>query len=535
MSQLPDNYIPILNLLKEKIRTAKMRAVLSANAHMLMTYWEIGHAILQQQDLEGWGTKVIDRLGADLRAEFPDIKGLSERNLKYMRAFAEAYPEFVQQPVAQLQLSNNQEIEIMQQAVAQLPWGHHTVILTKLKQKEERLFYIRKCIENNWSRNVLVSQIESNLVKRVGGALNNFSVTLPAPQSDLANEVLKNPYVLDFIVSSEKMQERDLENALIAHIEKFMLELGKGFAFVGRQYLLKVEEDEYFIDLLFYNTHLHCYVVVELKIGEFKPEYAGKLNFYINAVDVQVKRTGDAPTIGILLCKTPNETVVKYALQNVSAPMGVSEYQLAQALPNQLKGEIPTVEELEAEIEKEYEELKSPSQKKFDALKEKLSQLKGDEIKQTATTPILFELVDKSLLPLYQSLLKRLEDFKELFVSSNYSWHGKDRPFSDINILAEQWKDENFLKNNFNFYFTYRLNGFKKAGTEAFDIVFQFDFRVDTYWYGFILLNYNNQQPFLKKQYHEQLTTNDIDLIVDTIYNVVIDDIERRVNSIIEK
>lgn len=319
-------------------------------------YWQIGKTILEQQKERGWGSKIIDNLAIDLRLEFPDFKGLSLRNLKYMRAFAEAYPDFLNAEISRDQLPMDQVVEFVQPLNAQIPWTHHTIILDKVKTIDERQFYIKKTFENNWSKNVLKFQIDSQLYLRQGKAITNFELTLPLPQSDLAHETFKNPYVLDFLGLTEQVQERDLENALIIHLKKFMLELGRGFAYVGNQKNLLVGGDEYFLDLLFFNYHLDCFVVFELKVGEFKPEYTGQLNFYINTVNAQIKCAGHKPTIGILLCKTPNETVVKYSLLGIDSPIGVSDYQLGQALPKRLKGEIPTVEEFEAEIEKEYRE-----------------------------------------------------------------------------------------------------------------------------------------------------------------------------------
>lgn len=369
-----NKYQQILNGLKEKIRQARFKAALTANAQLLAIYWEVGKTIMQQENEEGWGAKTIERLSADLRAEFEDMKGLSVRNLRYMREFAKAYPDFsilqpslaklpkvkkaksesdfLQVPLAQLP-SN----EILQASLAKITWYHHITLLDKVKNMEERIFYITKTIENGWSRNMMSLQIENKLFERQGKAISNFENTLPAADSDLAQETFKSPYVFDFLTLNEEAKERDIERALIQHLKKFMLELGRGFSYVGNQFNIVVEDDDYFLDLLFYNIHLKCYVVFELKIGDFKPEFAGKLNFYTNTVNEEIKGKDDKPTIGILLCKTPNKTVVKYSLQGIKTPIGVSDYQLANALPKQLKGEMPTIEELEKEIEGEYTEL----------------------------------------------------------------------------------------------------------------------------------------------------------------------------------
>jgi predicted nuclease of restriction endonuclease-like (RecB) superfamily len=315
------------------------------------------------------------------------MKGLSIRNIKYMRAFAEAYPDFiiVRPPASQLRNTKNNPVtivqaplaqlhadKIMQAPLAQLSWYHHITLLDKIKDPAIRLFYIDKAIKNGWSRNVLSLQIESRLHQRQGKAITNFDNTLPSPQSDLAKETPKNPYLFDFLGISEEMQERDLEKALIQYLKKFMLELGRGFAYVGNQKNLNVAGEDFFLDLLFYNYYLHCFVVFELKIGEFEPEFAGKLNFYVNAINEQIKGKEDKPTIGVLLCKTPNDTVVKFSLQGIKTPLGVADYELAKALPKQLKAEMPTVEELETEIEREYKELKTPAGKRPGMLKRKL-------------------------------------------------------------------------------------------------------------------------------------------------------------------
>lgn len=365
------DYQTLLNGLKEKIRQARVKAIHAANFHLIQVYWEIGNTIAQQEHAEGWGAKTVDNLSKDLKAEFTDMKGLSPRNLRYMRDFANAYPHFpiLQPPAAKLKSTNSSKIknkvlqppaakldsasrdQFVQPLLAQIPWTHHTIILDKIKTTEERFFYIQKTIENGWSKNVLSLQIESDLYKRQGKAINNFSQTLPASDSDLAAQTFKSPYILEFLTLAESAKERDIEKGLIEHLKKFMLELGRGFAYVGNQYNIPVEEDDYFLDLLFYNYHLHCFVVFELKIAEFKPEFTGKLNFYINTINTQLKGTNDKPTIGILLCKTPNETVVKYSLQGIETPMGIADYKIKMVLPKELKSEMPSVQELERALE----------------------------------------------------------------------------------------------------------------------------------------------------------------------------------------
>lgn len=305
-----------LNQLKTQIRSSQQRAILAVNQELVLLYWQIGQDILQRQTEQGWGAKVIDRLSKDLSDEFPEIKGFSTRNLKYMRKFAEAW----------------QDKQIVQQAVALLPWGHNLVLLDKFSDNETRLWYAQKAIEHGWSRNVLVHQIESGLLERTGQAVNNFSHTLPEIQSDLATQTFKDPYIFDFLSLGEAYHERELEAALTQHIMAFLLELGTGFAFVGKQRHIEVGGDDFYIDLLFYHLQLRCYVVIELKTGDFKPEHIGQLNFYVTAVDRQLKTEHDTPTIGLLLCKSRNEVVVEYALNQNPQPIGVAVYQLEKML-----------------------------------------------------------------------------------------------------------------------------------------------------------------------------------------------------------
>lgn len=328
---LPADYAAWLAELKTRIHVAQQRASLAVNRELVLLYWQIGRDILARQDREGWGSKVIERLAQDLRNAFPDMKGFSPRNLKYMRAFAEAWPD----------------AGFVQQAAAQLPWFHLCTLIDKLKTPQEREWYLARAVEHNWSRNVLVIQIETRLRERSGQAITNFAERLPAPLSDLARESLKDPYRLDFLGLGEESQERELEGAIIQHITRFLLELGAGFAFVGRQVHIEVGGDDFFIDLLFYHLKLRCYVVIELKAGAFKPEHAGQLSFYLTAVDAQMKAEHDGPSIGLLLCKSKNKVVAEYALRDSSKPIGVAEYQLLEALPVDLQTSLPSIEAIE--------------------------------------------------------------------------------------------------------------------------------------------------------------------------------------------
>jgi predicted nuclease of restriction endonuclease-like (RecB) superfamily len=339
--------------LKDKIRTTQIKAAMTVNRELLNLYWELGREICEKQEKANWGEGLMDQLAKDLSAAFPDIKGFSVRNLFYIRKWYLFYRglEIVPQVVAELgKAPQTQGVVIVQQVVAVIPWGHNLHIITKCSDVQEALFYVQETIKNNWSRAVLVAQIESKLYERQGKAIQNFQLAMPGPQADLARETLKNPYNFDFLMLGKEAGERDLEDALTAHIQKFIMELGQGFAYMGRQFPIDVGGDIFYLDLLFYHTRLRCYVIVELKATEFKPEYAGKLNFYLNVVNAQLKHPQDQPSIGILLCKTPNKIMVEYALENIASPLGVAEYQIMNAIPDNLKGDLPSIEELEQEL-----------------------------------------------------------------------------------------------------------------------------------------------------------------------------------------
>lgn len=532
MAGIEKNYYSILDSLKEKIRLARQKATIAVNTQLLSIYWEIGNTITLHQQQEGWGAKVIDRLAADLKTEFPDFKGLSPRNLRYMKSFAEAWPGFsiLQPPVAKLQGTEKHTDTIVQPLVAQIPWAHHIVILNKIKLQKDRLFYIKKTLENGWSKSVLALQIESQLHLRQGKAITNFENTLPKAQSDLARETLKNPYLFDFLGLTDEIQERELEKALTQHIKKFMLELGRGFAYVGNQYNLNVEGDDYFLDLLFYNYHLHCFVVFELKVGDFKPEFTGKLNFYINTINEQIKGQEDAPTIGVLLCKTPNDTVVKFSLQGIDTPMGVAEYEFTNALPKQLRTDMPTIEELEQEIEKETIEFKeqlNPVDTRLQAIKEKLKGIKTDEIQTPASYKILQDLFTNGVKPLYQKIIDKLfKEFHEEFVSQSVYWSFNRQVVHSIDEVQAFWDNEENLKRNRELEFTYQLHGFKKGGANDFGENQTLRFEWREYWWGFTLINHNNQQPFIKKLYHQPITREDQQQVTDLMMTKVMDRIE---------
>ena len=322
-------YISIVENIKREIKAAQYRAAIHANVDMLLLYHDIG-CVINEHKL--WGNRFIDNLATDIRMDFPESKGYSVRNLKYMAKFAETYPNR----------------EFVQTVSAQIPWSHNIAIIEKVKDPEQRIWYIQKTAENGWSHNVLIHQIESGLYQRqvLVDKVSNFESRLPSPQSELAAQTMKDPYVFDFIPFREEMLERDIEQALVRDVTKLLLELGTGFAFLGNQYHLNVGGDDFYIDLLFYNLNLRCYVVIELKAGDFKPEYAGQLNFYLSAVDGILKKEEDNPSIGLLLCKSKNNLIAEYSLKDISKPIGVSEYTVTSSLPNALEEQLPSVEDI---------------------------------------------------------------------------------------------------------------------------------------------------------------------------------------------
>ena len=377
-------YRNLLGDIKTRVRQAQRRAALSANAEMILMYWDIGHMIAARQEQEGWGTGVIPRLAVDLMNELPEHKGFSERNLKYMIRFAREYglTAIVQQPAAQLQTPDAKALAIlpqpaailtdtpqrpivqraaarftpanalamMPQLVAQLPWFHNVLLMEKIKDLPTRLWYARQALEQGWSRDTLSAQIKNRAHERQGAAVTNFAATLPAPHADLARQLLKDPYLFDFLTLEEPFHERELETGLLSHVEKFLLELGRGFAFVGRQYPLAVSDKEFYLDLLFYHLKLRCFVIIELKKGDFKPEYAGKMNFYCSAVDDLLRHPADQPTIGLILCQTKDRILAEYALRDIGKPIGVADYELTRALPKELASSLPSIEDIEAEF-----------------------------------------------------------------------------------------------------------------------------------------------------------------------------------------
>ena len=373
-NRLPASYDRLLADIKSRIRSAQVKAALAANAELIRLYWSIGRDIVERQRAEGWGKAIVERLSHDIRREFPRIKGFSPQNLWYMRAFYLAWSEvapilqrpvgelaageILQRPVGEIARTPARSVrklrlrEELPRLMADLPWGHNVILIEKVKDPAERIWYAQTALEHGWSRDILALQIETGLCRRRGRAVSNFARTLPAPQSDLAAQALKDPYVFDFLTLADDARERDIENQLLQHIARFLVELGAGFAFVGRQVHLGIGGDDFYLDLLFYHTRLHCYVVIDLKNRAFQAEDAGKMNLYLSAVDDRMRQPEDKPSLGLLLCKAHNRLVAEYALRDIHKPIGVAAWaaQLTRALPKALRSSLPTVEEIEVEL-----------------------------------------------------------------------------------------------------------------------------------------------------------------------------------------
>jgi predicted nuclease of restriction endonuclease-like (RecB) superfamily len=371
-------YAQWIGKLKNRVQQVQSKAAVSVNRELLAFYWELGCDIVEKQKTATWGSGFLKQLSADLSSEFPQIRGFSYRNIRLVRQWCHFYLEHVPNLATSCcqiesapesfdnkQVTNLAETrdQITKQPVAlflndllSIPWGHNIAIISKCSSIKEALYYVSQTLTHGWSRSVLVHQIESDLFSREGSATSNFAATLPPAQSDLAQQTLKDPYIFDFLTLTKEHNERDLENQLTDHISKFLIELGAGFAYLGRQVPLQVSERDFYLDLLFYHTQLHCYVVIELKTGDFEPEFAGKLNFYLKAVDETLRSERDEPTIGILLCKTKDKLIAEYALSDINKPIGVSEYQLTQSLPESLKPSLPSIEEWEAELQQDIDD-----------------------------------------------------------------------------------------------------------------------------------------------------------------------------------
>ncbi len=541
MSSLPEKYLDVLNDLKEKIRNARKVAVYTVNTQLLSIYWEIGNTVLEQQKHEGWGTKVIDRLSHDLTSEFPDMSGLSVRNIKYMRAFAEAYPNFnhlinnrsqshgiVQAPLAQLPKDQNNQI--VQANLAQLSWYHHITLLDKVKDPAIRNFYILQTIENGWSRNVMVHQIESGLHNRQGQIISNFRNTIPTENSELVQQVFKDPYKFEFIYLGKEAKERDLEDALTNQLTKFLIELGRWFAFMGRQYKIYLGDKEYKFDLLFYHTRLKRYIVIDLKIDEFKPEYKGKMDYYLTLADEHLKDKNDAPSIGLILCKTRDGLVAEYALRDSTKPIGIAEYKLSEKLPKEIQGELPTIEELELKLESELEKIQKPLDKKLSKLKYLVTGLNNEDLKYKHSPERTEIIYKKLLLPLKKNISHSLRKdinplFKsvECFIWVDHQGHPTEKEATEI-LSGQIGFQCHILK------LEYRLLGFKKAGISAFDI--WKTFKIDLGNYSYKCLIENPDLIITEKLYHQLPDKNGLKSLTEQFCESIVDYINLRIEQI---
>jgi predicted nuclease of restriction endonuclease-like (RecB) superfamily len=513
--QLDKQYIDTLENIKEKIRQAQYKAVIAVNSQLLELYWEIGNIIHTRESEEGWGAKVVELLSKDLRNEFPGKRGYSSRNLRYMRDFAKEYPDF----------------SILQPVVAKLPWAHHLIILQKVKDFNLRQFYIQKAVENSWSKSVLQIQIESQLHQRLGNAITNFKTTLTSPDSDLAKETFKSPYVFNFLSIEEKMKERDFENALLKNITKFLLELGSGFAFVMQQAPIDVDDDEFFPDLIFYHIHLRRYIVIDLKMHDFKPEFAGKMSFYLSVFDDQWKTENDNPSIGLLLCKGAKKIIAEYALRHITQPIGVSTFLFKdEPLPEEFKNDLPSIEELETEIKYVIEEQKNWVDKKIEALKEQTKNSKKEQIQISRSPEVLKDLFHSFILPIFEPLLKELSKFNELFIEHKFIWHiqnSNNSKTESLESLADFISFGNKLE-NFNHLrgviFHAAFKTYKAAGLIFFSIGEGFELKLNEYFYE-IKLN----EIKITKLYHQLLNNEETNFIKEEFIKIIISEIENRI------
>ncbi len=508
-TEIDQNYFLVLDGIKDKIRRAQYKAVVAANNELLQLYWEIGMVIAQKEVEKGWGSKVVELLSADLRKEFPGKRGYSTRNLRYMRNFALAYPDF----------------QILQQVAAKLPWFHLCTLLDRVKNAEEREFYIVKAVENGWSRNVLELQIEFQLHKRTGQAINNFKNVIPEPQSGLAIEAFKNPYVFDFLGIEEKMLERDLEKALLQNITKFLLELGSGFAFVSQQTAIDVDEEEFFPDLIFYHLKLRRYVVIDLKMKDFKPEYAGKMSFYLSVFDNQYKTENDEPSIGLLLCKGAKKIIAEYALQGINQPIGVSTFILkGQPLPSELKDALPPIKAIEEKIEREIEKQKNWVDEKIEKLK-KTAVERGEEHIQISRSPaVISDIFDSNILPLFEEILPEIQKLNELFMKYRLSWSiGNTDTFDNLEAFrAFGSKLENFERlSHITFYAGFET--YKAAGKNYFNLGEALEFTFNHFEFSF---KWND--IIISKLYHQRLEKDEIHYVAHSFIKLFIEEIEKR-------
>jgi Uncharacterized conserved protein len=541
----PDEYHLWLIEIKEKIRNSQLKAALKINAEMLTLYWELGKAITEKQQKASWGDRIITQLSRDLSHEFTNIKGFSVTNLKYFRKWYQFYKGIAINGDSQcVTFGQGGEDQIGQHCVDQLddasdssfppqlgtiPWGHHIQIISKCKSVEEALFYICQTAANNWKRSVLIHQIETNYYDRKGKSQNNFDLILPKPQSELASELINNPIYLDFLHLGDETSERELENAILRNIKKFLLELGTGFSFYGQQYHIKVSEKDFYIDLLFYHTKLHCYFVVELKVTEFEPEHAGKLEFYINVVDEQMKTPEDNPTIGLLLCRTADKVIVEYTQKTKMKPIGVTEFK--HTIPKEWQNELPDVESLRYELQKEVKVNKKPVDEKLEKLKglvQKMNFAKADLDKDIEITRRLFEHV---IIPLARTIDTKLDKIKPYFnrlinkMVINHKAPYYDIRNPDIKALFESAEDIWVAVLDF------ELEGFNRAGVKVFNVWDKLHILLGKNTYS---IGPNDDQVWDEKVYRNMHNAVEIENIADRMLERFLEKINDRAEQIVQ-
>ena len=529
---LPPNYKDIITSLKDKIRKARLNASFKLNADLLYMYKEIGSTIAIQEKKAGWGAKIIEKLSEDLRSEFEDMKGLSPRNLRYMRDFALAYPSFpfLQEALAESAekggLANNESI--LQGELAKLTWYHHITLLDKVKEPKNRAFYITQTIQNGWTRDVMVHQIEAGLHEKHKFLTDNPETATNNPE--LVAQIFKDPYKFEFIYLGTEAREKDLEDALASQMTKVLKEFGPYFGFLGRQYRVVLGEKEFFYDMLFYHTRLKRYIVIELKIGDFKAEYVGKMNLYLNIADEQLRDHRDEESIGLILCKTKDGLVAEYALRDSNKSIGIVEYKLKERLPEFIQGELPSIEEIEQNM-KQLKRPESPLKARMEGILQKLASIQLEEVKTVSSYQNSVLLFDRSVKPLFDYLLKELRQLSQYFLVTSYFWH-LDKKLDDIESFETSWKDEKRFTVHQEPYFQFRLSGFRKAGVNAFNTSIQLNICLDEYQYGFKLINYNDQRPFMRKLYDEALSQGEIEKISEICCSQIMDHIAWQVEQI---
>lgn len=537
-----NEYLQWLQEAKDRIRNGQLAASLAVNKEALKALWWLGAALSEKQKRASWGDKIIAQLAKDLLSEFGPKSGFSTTQLKYFRRWYQFYSQNGLQRVDQSKTAENQAVTISPHSVDQLgtdlpellwlvPWGHHIQIFTKSKSVGEAIFYLQQTVKHNWPRKMLVFQMESGLFQRKGRYLTNFERTLPIAQSALARDLLKDQYNLGFLELAEGASERELESAIINNIIRFLKELGPAFALVGKQYRLQVSDKEYILDLLFYHTRLHCYLVIELKVTDFKPEFAGKLEFYITAVDEHIKMPEDNPTIGLLLCKTADEIIVEYSLRSKTKPIGVAEYR--HTLPKELRQELPAVDDLKKELSKEIVIARKPIDEKADRLKMIISKINTEEATQGKTDDAVIKLFDDLFRPLSKYLKEKCQELQEQFQYITFQFrYNNSIGMEDATLLPQLEKEYSFgskLPDLYKFSFHIYLKGFKKAGLQAFDIYSDIELNLENYRYN---IGPKQQKKFLEKLYHQFPEKTEIEEVGDMFFDLILDAIEEHISRI---